>query len=121
MKHGNKQRSPKVTGNLVTRLRVALGSAGCSVVGLPRVLLPGQAAATAATELIAQLRRATGALKSARMRLVPALTGCLSTVTWQRRAGQKTELPLQLEDVSSGFDLKMRSAPTIIISEKYAR
>lgn len=37
MKHRNKQRSPKVMANLVTKLRVALGSAGFSVVGLPCV------------------------------------------------------------------------------------
>lgn len=31
MKHRNEQRSPKVTGNSVTQLRIALGSAGFSV------------------------------------------------------------------------------------------
>lgn len=34
MKHRNEQRSPKVTGDSVTELRIALGSAGFSVGGV---------------------------------------------------------------------------------------
>lgn len=127
MKHRNEQRSHKVTGNSVAKLRIALGFAGFSV-GSETVRLwdctvrlsPGETIVTATSERVSQLRRAQGTLKLGRAVVVLTLTCCCP---WPpSKEGQKRNRRSFVTSTCVIWRLIWRlSAPSIIISEKCGR